>query len=78
MNKRALTVLFEQQQIPKDMYSLAGGLPNDAYCLQQTSQGWEVYYSERGIKSGLVFFPDEETACSYLYSLILSEVKKYK
>ncbi|GAB2551744.1 hypothetical protein GCM10027085_48920 [Spirosoma aerophilum] len=64
--------------MPKDMYSLTGGLPNEAYCLQQTSQGREVYYGERGIKSGLAFFPDEETACSYLFRLILSEVKKYE
>ncbi len=77
MNKQALRASLEQQSIPKESYCLEGGLPNEAYCLQQTTLGWEVYYSERGNKTGLETFPNEEKACDYLYQLMLSESRRY-
>jgi hypothetical protein len=59
--------------IAEDMYSLCGGLPNEAYCLGQTEGDWEVYYSERGLKTGLRFFADEQSACNYFAELVLAD-----
>jgi hypothetical protein len=57
--------------VPDDMISLNGGLPNEAYCLDKRNNLWEVYYSEKGIKSDLQQFKSEEKACDYFYELII-------
>ncbi len=53
------------KNVPKDSYSLTGGLPNEEYCIGYTGQNWEVYYSERGLKTGLKSFNSENEACVY-------------
>jgi hypothetical protein len=62
-----------REGISEAAYSLHGGLPNEAYCLGPTREGWEVYYSERGGKAGLRLFRDEEAACDYFYQRILAD-----
>jgi hypothetical protein len=57
--------------VPKDLYSLNGGLPNEAFCLNKEDEIWEVYYSERGIKSQLKQFHSEDEAYNYFYQTIL-------
>jgi len=57
-----------ERGIPSDAYSiLKGELPNEQYCITQSAEGWEVYYSERGNKSGLKVFKNEEAACEYFF-----------
>ena len=51
---------------------MKGGLPNEALCITNDEK-WEVYYSERGRKSGLREFQNEEDACEYF----LEKVKRY-
>lgn len=46
-------------------------LPNEAFCLNKKGDIWEVYYSERGVKSQLKLFHNEDEACNYLYSALL-------
>lgn len=58
-------------KIPSDSYSLAGGLPNEALCINYNDRQWEVYYSERGNKSNLKNFNDENDACEYFYNYLL-------
>ena len=53
--------------VPKDTYSLSGGSPNEAYCLERLPDGWRVYYSERGLRTGLKCFGTEEEACDYFF-----------
>lgn len=62
-------------QVPEDAYSLNGGLPNEAYCINREENQWEVYYSERGRKCGLVKFDTESSACDYFQSLISRELQ---
>lgn len=73
MNREELKKVFEKSSIPNSYYSLNGGLPSEAYCINQSDKGWEVYYSERGMKSCLKIFDTEEDACLYLKS----QVEKY-
>jgi len=54
--------------VPKDAYSLVGGLPNEAYCIERIDSSWRVYYSERGNRSSLRSFDSEEEACEYFYN----------
>lgn len=56
--------------IPNDVYSLKGGLPNETFCVSEEDGKWETYYSERGNKSGRKLFDTEEEACQYFLNWI--------
>ena len=71
MTKNELRQELVKRNIPTDLYYLDGGLPNEAHCLNQIVNGWEVYYSERGQKTGLKIFKTEDEACDYFYQSLL-------
>lgn len=75
MTKNDLREMLIDCNIPKDTYSLDGGLPNEAYCLNQNGELWEVYYSERGQKSGMEIFETETEACDYFYKSLVQMLK---
>ena len=59
--------------VSNKLYSLmTGGLPNEQLCIAK-EENWQVYYSERGHKSGLKEFSTESEACDYF----LSKMKRY-
>ena len=62
--------------IKKDLYSIMkGGLPNERLCIVK-EDAWQVYYSERGRKSGIKNFNSESEACEYFINKIKRYVKK--
>ncbi|MGN0355035.1 MAG: hypothetical protein ACI4EI_08155 [Muricoprocola sp.] len=68
-----LSSTLNKMNIPKDLYSImTGGLPNEKLCIVKEDK-WQVYYSERGHKSGLKIFETEEEACEYF----LDKIKRY-
>jgi hypothetical protein len=71
MNSENLKQELERLNIPSSEYSLTGGLPNESYCIDFNDGVWEVYYSERGCKTGLKTFEDESSACKYFLDTIL-------
>ena len=70
MDRKGLDAKLEKKKVPKDAYSLAGGLPNECFCMEKGKQ-WEVYYSERGLKTQLKEFATEDEACEYMYNKLL-------
>ncbi|EAB1775885.1 TPA: hypothetical protein ACIUI8_004605 [Salmonella enterica subsp. enterica serovar Wangata] len=70
MKKNEVKVLLEKGKISKSIYSLDGGLPNEKLCIDFEHNRWIVYYSERGINTGIVEFLNESDACDYLYNQI--------
>ncbi|MFC5446706.1 hypothetical protein [Paenibacillus aestuarii] len=70
MTKKELLKRFKDENIPASCYSLEGGLPGEKWCIGKTLTSWEVYYSERGIKSDLKIFSSEAEACDDLYNRI--------
>lgn len=74
MNKVQLQDMLMQKNVPTDLYSLKGGLPSEAYCLNESIGKWEVYYSERGVKSQLKELSCEEEACEYLYNKVIKVI----
>ena len=76
MNKIELQKKLIFENIGQDMYSLKGGVPNEAYCLTEVGGQREVYYSERGNKTGLKIFEAEEDACQYFYDWAIRVLKK--
>ncbi len=74
MNKAELKTELEQAGVYAESYSLGGGLPNERYVLSQEANGrWDVYYSERGQKSGLRSFDSESAACQFFLDHVLKD-----
>jgi hypothetical protein len=46
------------------------GNPEDRYSIIQEQESWKVFYSERGERLDLRFFPTEDEACDYLFWLL--------
>ena len=70
MKKENLRSILINKSISRSYYSLEGGLPNEKLCLDYENGKWIVYYSERGIRTGIRYFDDEEDACDYLLHAI--------
>jgi len=50
--------------VPDWFYVTDGGLGGgECVGIEPAPQGWSIYYSERGRKSPLGSFPDEDSAC---------------
>ena len=69
-----LNKLLLIKNVPKEAYSLAGGLPNEAFCLEKLKEGWHVYYSERGNKNTIGKYLHEEEACEALLNKLIKEI----
>lgn len=74
LTRAALAEILDREGIPSDAYSLTGDRWTEEYVLDPRPEGWIVYYSERGLQSGLRVFDDENQACGYLLALLLKEV----
>jgi len=74
MNIEELKEKLRQEKIDSYCYCFDHEHPNEAYTINNNYGKWEVYYSERGNKNGILYFDAEREACKYLYSLI----KNYK
>ena len=73
MTVAALEHKLNEMGIPNNLYSiLRGDLPNEKLCLAKEDT-WQVYYSERGRKSGLKEFATEAEACEYF----LGKMERY-
>jgi hypothetical protein len=71
VKKEGLQQTLINADVPKDLYNLNGGLPNEALCLNKEGDIWEVYYSERGVKSQREEFNSEDEPCKYFYKTVL-------
>ena len=67
MTKESLIQALQSLGICRDAYSLDGDSVDEAYVLEAERDDWVVYYSERGLRSGLQRFKRESDACEYLY-----------
>ena len=72
MDIKELKGFLENKCVPPDSYTIGGGLPNEQYCIYEDvlNKKWEVYYSERGNKSGLKIFEGESEACNYFVDIL--------
>jgi hypothetical protein len=66
MNRRDLEAAAAREGIRRSTFCLEGGLPPERYVLSEGPNGWEVYYSERGERTGVVRFDTEDEACDHL------------
>jgi hypothetical protein len=74
VNRKQLDAALLAAGVNPRNFSLTGGLPNDAVCLDTLPLGrWVVYYSERGSRFDVVEFDTESAACAYLLGLLVRE-----
>ncbi len=80
MKKQELKQRLIYEQIPINSYWLDEGGPclGEVYCLSKNKNTWEVYYSERGQKTNLKVFDEEETACDYFYDWLIKSLRRMK
>lgn len=71
MNKAELAAALAAAGVRPAAYSLDGGLPGERLCLEERADGWAVYYSERGLRTGETLYPTEAEACEAFYAQIM-------
>ena len=73
MNRDELQRVLAARRIRQRSYSLEGGSPDDRYCIERSSGGWAVYFSERGNRNDEKWFATETEACEELLRRILAD-----
>jgi hypothetical protein len=73
MTVTELKQLLVASAVPDEAYDLTGGHPNEAYVFDFDGRHWRVYYSERGIESGVKEFTNESDACEYLCEVLIKD-----
>lgn len=67
---------IKNSNIPDDAYSIGGKFQNESLCMQEKVEGWEIFYYERGLKTGIVIFRNEDKACEYFLEKLTHWFKK--
>ncbi len=77
LDENKLKEVLQTNKVPEKCYSLEGGLPEKAYCIEKMRNGkWRTYYSEQGQKKSPHVFEIEYAAYGFLLVLIKKYVKK--
>ena len=58
--------------IPSNAFSIGDPTQDESLCIREKNGHWEVFYFERGIKTGLRIFKEEHEACCNFLSTIKS------
>lgn len=68
LNRFDLKTILQKARIDNFLYNLdETGRDDERICLKKAGEKWEVYYSERGVKTTREFFDSESEACEYIY-----------
>ncbi len=73
MNLPDLLSALDAAGVAKAAYAIDNDYANEAYVLTKDGSLWAVYYSERGLKTGLRLFSDQEAACDYFCERIIKD-----
>jgi hypothetical protein len=78
VNRRELETALSTAGIRPDAYHLGGAEPHplldsEQLILEQTADGWSVWYSEKGLRSGEHHFQNEDAACRYVLSALMKD-----
>lgn len=74
MNLSDVQKKLTSSKVDPAAYSLTGGLPNEAYCIEHQGRIWSVYYSERGRKTSEKTFETEDEACREFLERIIGDL----
>ncbi|MGK5059465.1 hypothetical protein ACQ4WY_21285 [Janthinobacterium sp. LB2P49] len=57
--------LIKSNNIPDDAYSINRKLQDESLCMKKNDNFLEIFYYERGIKTSIHIFKNEDEACEY-------------
>jgi hypothetical protein len=63
LTRHSLAELLDREGIHERAYNLFGAHKPEAIVMDQRTDGWVVFYTERGEESDLRRYPDEAAAC---------------
>ena len=67
MTVKELKIFFKEHLVPSHLYNLKGGSRTNRICLGRSNDNiWEVYFSEKKNKIGLMQFATESEACQHM------------
>ena len=73
MTVKELKVFFKEHLVPSHLDNLKGGSRSNRICLGKSEENmWEVYFSEKKNKIGLMQFATENEACQHM----MDEIRK--
>jgi len=70
MNREELKKTLAQRGVRKNSYDLDENDSDECYDLEKNGKNWDVYYRERGVKTGIKTCQSENEACNYIYELL--------
>ena len=73
MDRAELLKRLKEERIRPAAYDLNGDARAETYVLRQCPEGWEAFYSERGLKTGRHMFADEDEACTFFLNLLSND-----
>lgn len=72
MDAKKLQLLLEEAGVPDELYNLhEKGRDDERFCLKKKGENWQVYFSERGIKTIDEVFATESEACQFIYEELI-------
>lgn len=81
MNLIELKAALDAAHVPQHCYSFTSDGSGEVYRLAAITDllgsGWQIYYAERGLKTGLATFRSESEACSEFLRRILSDASVF-
>ena len=72
MTTADLKKYFKDHLVPRSLYNLKGGYHKGRICMEKVKEGWEVYFSEKRDKVGIIHCLTESEACR----VMVEEVNK--
>jgi hypothetical protein len=63
---------IRSDRIRSDVFSL-DGQSNECYVIENRGARWVVYYSERGLETGVREFPTESAALEYMLEMLRTD-----
>ena len=63
MTVKELRTFLNEHLVPSKLYKI-GGHHNKRICLEKAGDGWDLYFSEKKRRIGVMHFKDEGSACA--------------
>lgn len=72
MKRNELEKKLKENGVPTSLYNLDNvGRTDERFCLMYDNNHWNVYFTERGIRTTDLKFSTEEEACQYVYEQLV-------
>ena len=75
ITREVLAEILETRGVGDDRYHLYGAHLDQAVVMDHRGSEWVVFFSDRGVESGLRYFGNEQAACQFVLELFEEETR---